>query len=73
MDQLYLDKNYGGIFIICAGLRRKDASADGDITTIERVCDVLDAAHAYTPAQRHQQQTDYMRWIQRNRGIRTES
>ena len=48
-------------------------SADGDITTIERVCDVLDTAHAYTPAQRHQQQTDYMRWIQRNRGIRTES
>jgi hypothetical protein len=34
---------------------------------------VLDAAHAYTPAQRHQQQTDYMRWVQRNRGIRTES
>lgn len=48
-------------------------SADGDIATIERVCDVLDAAHAYTPAQRHQQQTDYMRWVQRNRGIRTES
>nr|WTB28561.1 glycerol-3-phosphate dehydrogenase/oxidase [Streptomyces sp. NBC_00830] len=46
-------------------------SADGDTSVIDHVSDVLDAAYGYSPRQREQQQADYTRWVERNRGTRT--
>jgi glycerol-3-phosphate dehydrogenase len=45
-------------------------SADGGTSVIDEVSDVLDAAYAYSPEQRAQQQAEYIRWVERNRGRR---
>lgn len=45
-------------------------SADGGASVIDQVSDALDAAYAYSPEQRAQQQAEYIRWVERNRGRR---